>query len=52
MKAYNVYYKNAKVNNKPLQYDELIKLISNPSFVKDASKLNVKDLQIIKCTLL
>ena len=55
MKAYNIYYKNEKLNSKPLDYSEVIKLVNKPSFIKSIDEngsFDIKKLKIIKCTIL
>lgn len=60
MKAYNLYYQNERLNNRPLSKEDLIKdVLSNKKeyiyktkiFNNDTKimKINVKDIKIVEC---
>ena len=57
MKAYNIYYKSVKLNNKPMNIDDIKTILSEKFIHKkidehSSEKINVKDLKIIKCTVI
>lgn len=57
MKAYNIYYKNEKVNSKPLAIDDVNNILLRDTIVMKTrtnkeETVNVRDLRIIKCTIL
>ena len=57
MIAYNIYYKNEKVNIKPLSEEQIIE-ISKKQYVYKKTKFDtideipVKKLKIMKCTII
>lgn len=62
MKAYNIYYHNERLNNKPMSKEDLYKNVLNGSneyiykrkVFGDTSniiKINVKDLKIVECII-
>lgn len=57
MKAYNIYYKNSKLNSKPLNTDNIKDILSKGFIIKKvdenkSEKINVSNLNIIKCTII
>lgn len=57
MKAYNIYYKNSKLNSKPLDTDSIKDILSKGFIIKKvdenkSEKINVSNLNIIKCTII
>lgn len=57
MKAYNIYYKNNKLNSKPLDTDNIKDILSKGFIIKKvdenkSEKINVSNLKIIKCTII
>ena len=57
MKAYNIYYNNTRINNKPLTKNEVKNNVLNKEFIFKqyddyVQKINVKDIKIIETTLI
>ena len=57
MKVYNIYYKNEKINSRPLKENDLEEVLKKPYILKKIDKYNsekilLKDTKIIKCTLI
>jgi hypothetical protein len=57
-KKYNIYYKNSRVNNRPLNYDELKKVYEQKVIYKknnitnDLTEIPVQELEIVKCIII
>ena len=60
MKAYNLYYKNECINNKPLSLEELDELfkVNNPQYIykkhlvlDDLKSIDRKKIKIVVCTI-
>lgn len=57
MKAYNIYYNNGRINNKPLTLNEIKNDILNKDYIYKqyndyVQKINVKDIKIIETILI
>lgn len=57
MKVYNLYYKNEKINSKPLKEVDVEELKKQNFIYKKVDKFNsiklpLNDVKIIKCTLI
>ena len=57
MKVYNIYSNNEKLNSKPLSAEDVNNILSKDFIFKQidehtSQKIYVKDLKIIKCTLI
>lgn len=57
MKVYNLYYKNEKINSKPLKDNDIEELKKQNFIYKKIDKYNslklpLQDIKIIKCTLI
>lgn len=57
MKAYNIYYNNTRINNKPLTLNEVKNNVLNKDCIFKqyddyVQKINVKDIKIIETTLI
>ena len=57
MQAFNIYYKNQKINTNPLKANELVDIVSNKYINKydpktrKMQRINTNDIQIIRCTI-
>lgn len=58
MKHYNLFFKNAKINDKPINEEKLVELLNNSKHgivrIKDKSNfvdLPVNKIKFIKCTI-
>lgn len=57
MKVYNLYYKNEKINSRPLSENDVEEIKKQDYIYKkldkfNSVKLSIKDVKIIKCTLI
>jgi len=57
MKVYNIYYKNEKINSRPLKETDLEDMLKKQYILKkidnyNSEKILLKDTKIIKCTLI
>lgn len=62
MKAYNLYYKNERLNNRPMSKEDLEKNIlqNKKEYIykkkifgntTDIAKINIKDIKIVECII-
>ena len=57
MKVYNLYYKNEKINSRPLSENDVEEIKKQDYIYKkldkfNSVKLSIKDVKKIKCTLI
>lgn len=56
MKAYNIYFENTRINNRPISRDEMINDILPKKYIfkqngKDLIKIDLKNTKIIETTI-
>lgn len=56
MKAYNIYFENTRINNRPISIDEMINDILPKKYIfkqngKDLIKIDLKNTKIIETTI-
>lgn len=56
MKAYNIYYKNTRLNKLPISREDAEKLIKDGEVVRmidnKPQRIPTKELQIVSCTII